>query len=256
LEERMCVRIDRPCDGPGNMTEDLRLLSLAEESGSPVTVCRLYQWNPATVSIGRHQVLERAIDLDYCRSSGIPWVRRPTGGRAVFHEAELTYAVVSNDPEFTGNGVVDTYRRIAEALQLGLELVGIVVQSARAALEEAVPLRGVVQKPCFASPSRYELLVEGRKVAGSAQRRLRRSVLQHGSVPIEIDYHQMGRVLGYSPTLLQKRMVSVVEAAGRRVDFAELAGAMQHGFRTVFNRYFGGEREVGTLVRKGAGDDI
>jgi lipoate-protein ligase A len=208
------------------------------------------------VSIGRHQLLERAIDLDYCRSCGIPWVRRPTGGRAVFHEAELTYAVVSNDPELTGNGVIDTYRRIAEALQLGLELVGVEAQSARAEREESVPLWGVVQKPCFASPSRYELLVERRKVAGSAQRRLRRAILQHGSVPIEIDYQQMGRVLGYSPTMLQERMISVVEAAGRRVDFPELADAVQQGFRTVFSRCFGGGRETRTLVRKGAGDDI
>ncbi len=252
MGKQMGLRIDPPRDGHWNMEEDLRLLSLAEESVSRITVCRFYQWDPAAVSIGRHQTVARALDLGYCQSRGIPWIRRPTGGRAVFHGAELTYAVVSNDPELTGRRIEETYRRIAKALQLGLELVGVPVQPARAELEESVRLRGVVQKPCFASPSRYELLVEGRKVAGSAQRRLRRSVLQHGSVPIEIDYQQMGRVLGYSPAMLQSRMISVVEAAGRRVDFPELADAMKQGFRTVFSLYPGEDREATNLARKGA----
>jgi lipoate-protein ligase A len=246
--EEIWLRIDPPGDGEYNMAEDLRLLSRAEENRRRATCVRFYQWSSATVSIGRHQTEDRSVDLSFCRAHRIPWVRRPTGGRAVLHDAELTYAVVSNDPEFVGCGIIDTYRRIGEALQRAFTSIGIAAELARAELEEAPLPRGAVQKPCFATPSRYELLVGGRKLAGSAQRRLRNAILQHGSVPLEIDYVKMGRVLGFSPEILRSRMISVREAAGRPVDFTELAHAMEDAFIEGFGRRKGAEDEVASTA--------
>jgi lipoate-protein ligase A len=231
------LRLDPPQEGVANMQTDEALLRTAEECAERFTVVRFYQWLKPTVSLGKHQAPERAVDFEYCRRHGIPLVHRPTGGRAVLHADELTYAVVSNDPEaFPANNVSGTYFVIAVALQAGLRELGVQTELAPALREHGSEFQRPVQLPCFATPSRHELLCGGRKVAGSAQRRLRRSFLQHGSIPLRLDYAEMGRVLGVSEGFLRSAMISVSEAAGREVDFDLLANALGAGFRRAFGR--------------------
>lgn len=225
-------RIDRFRSGARNMALDRVLLLRAERGPEPVTWVRLYGWDPPAVSIGSHQDPESATALDACRRLGISVVNRPTGGRAVFHEDEVTYAVISNHPELLAGGIPTAYRTVAAALQLGLGAVGIVTEQVRG--ERAGRGAGPVRNPCFASASRFELTVDSRKIAGSAQRRLRRSFLQHGSIPLAIDYGRMAEVLGCSPEFLRHRMISVAEAAGRRVEFNELAAALRRAFMEIF----------------------
>src|SRR5690606_29480259 len=123
---------------------------------------------------------------------GIDIVYRPTGGRAVLHDDELTYAVVSNDlARFDGGSVYGTYRRISEALAAGYRRLGLDVTLAPP--PGRGPVKGPVDHPCFVSPSRYELLAGGRKIAGSAQRRLRHAFLQHGSMPVTCDRDLLAR---------------------------------------------------------------
>jgi lipoate-protein ligase A len=225
-------RIDPFRTGSRNMSIDWELLQRAETSPGPATWVRLYGWHPPAVSIGRHQDLKTAVAAQLCAWQGIEVVRRPTGGRAVFHDRELTYAVVSNDPVLVGGGITAAYRRVAEALQAGLRAVGVETRIARG--EPASEELGPGSHPCFASASRHELLAQGRKIAGSAQRRLRRAFLQHGSIPLQIDYPLMADVLGCSEKFLRRRMISVTEAAGRQVSFRELAESLQAAFRDRF----------------------
>ncbi|GAB4111102.1 MAG: lipoate--protein ligase family protein [Acidobacteriota bacterium] len=225
-------RIDPFRTGLRNMSIDRELLHRAEASTGPMTWVRLYGWHPPAVSIGSHQDPETAVAAQVCALRGIDIVRRPTGGRAVFHDREVTYAVVSNDPVLVGGGITAAYRRVAEALQAGLRAVGVETQMARG--EPAPEGTGPGSHPCFASASRHELLVEGRKIAGSAQRRLRRAFLQHGSIPLQIDYPLMADLLGCSEAFLRRRMISVSEAAGRPVSFRELAESLQAAFRERF----------------------
>ncbi len=203
----------------------------AEEQFAPTTFLRFYQWDTPTVSLGRYQRPELGANLQYCQDNGIPVVRRPTGGRAVLHGRELTYSVVSNDRRFFPLHSLDlTYQGIARALQYGLGRLGITSQLAPGLRPTLRLSAGKAKLPCFASASRHELLVEGRKIAGSAQRRLRRSFLQHGSIPLEIDVEAMALALGVSEQLIAKTMISVSEAAGRPVSFNELAAALEEGF--------------------------
>lgn len=225
-------RIDPFRRGARNMALDRVLLQRAERSAASLTWVRLYGWTPAAVSIGSHQSPETASALEECRRRAIPVVSRPTGGRAVFHDDEVTYAVISNHTELVAGGIPVAYRTVAAALQLGLAAVGVETEQARG--EPGERLDSGVRNPCFASASRFELTVDGRKIAGSAQRRLRRSFLQHGSIPLTIDYPLMAAVLGCPETFLRQRMISVSEAAGRRVEFPELAGALEAAFRQVF----------------------
>lgn len=241
--------VDPARPGAENMQIDLRLLLDLEAERQPRSVLRLYRWSRPTVSVGKHQQLERAADLEACARLGVPVVRRPTGGRAVLHAQELTYAVLSNDPALFGRqGVMATYRSLAAALQQALGTVGAECRLARPPGKEGTsaplgevsqdvlspsPARGR-QTPCFTAPNRYELLVRGRKVAGSAQRRLKRAFLQHGSIPLQVDYALMAEVLGSDPQVLRRTLVSVSEAAGRQVSFRQLAQAMAQAFREIF----------------------
>ncbi len=175
--------IDGATDGLRNMAIDAALLDEVESSPGTRTIVRFYGWRTPTISLGRNQKIENAVDVDYCRESGIDIVHRPTGGRAVLHDDELTYAVVSNDIVSFGGTIYGNYKRVSEALCLGYNRLGVPAVLAPDT-RKAVPLSNGGDPPCFLSPSRYELMVEGRKIAGSAQRRVRRSFLQHGSMPI------------------------------------------------------------------------
>ena len=227
--------LDPPLDGETNMMVDADLLQSLEQSGETRTVLRFYSWIRPTVSLGRNQRREKALDLEFCLSSGLDVVQRPTGGRAVLHADEITYSVVSNDTEpFDGASIYDTYRRISEALLIGYRRLGVDTVLAPDTRRLGTSENGV-DYPCFVSPSRYELMSGGRKVAGSAQRRLRRSFLQHGSMPISCDRELLARAtrLG-DPSLLEDEMTGIVECLDRRPSVGEITSA----FLGAFEEYF------------------
>ena len=218
------------------MQVDRALLKWAEESPDNVTAVRFYRWSVPTISLGSNQKLQEAINPEYCRQEAIPIVLRPTGGRAVLHDNEVTYSVVSNDPDFFPlKDISETYRLIATALQAGLEQLGISIRLAKGTPDSTSSAGGGVKNPCFVSPSRYELLSGGLKIVGSAQRRLRQSFLQHGSIPLRVDYPQMAQALASEESLLRKRLISVLEAAGREVTFEEVCEALKGGIEKTFS---------------------
>ena len=170
--------VDSARDGSINMAIDAALLDEIDKSAEPRTVVRFYTWLRPTISLGRNQKIEKAVDLEYCRANGIDVVHRPTGGRAVLHDDELTYAVISNDSSAFGDTIYGNYKRVSEALCLGYNNLGVPAVLAPDTRKPEMPAmftRGG-DPPCFVSPSRYELMVGGRKIVGSAQRRMARSV--------------------------------------------------------------------------------
>src|SRR6267142_193746 len=159
--------IDGAIDGISNMAIDAALLDEVEASSDLRTIVRFYGWLRPTVSLGRNQMIDKAVDVEYCSANGIDVVHRPTGGRAVLHDDELTYAVVSNDSATFGDTIYGNYKRVSEALCLGFNRLGI---PAVLAPDTRKPNSKDVDAdpPCFISTSRYELMVDGRKIVGSA----------------------------------------------------------------------------------------
>ena len=123
--------IDGPLDGISNMAIDAALLDEVGESQSSKTIVRFYQWRRPTISLGRNQKIESAVDQEYCDRHGIDVVHRPTGGRAVLHDDELTYAVVSNDSSCCGDTLYANYTRVSEALCSGFQRVGVPIDAER-----------------------------------------------------------------------------------------------------------------------------
>lgn len=176
-------------DGPRNMAVDETLL---EGGGEPPTL-RLYRWSPAALSLGRSQPAAGSHDPSWLRARGIDLVRRPTGGRAVLHDVEVTYAVVgrTRTAEFPG-GVEETYRRLAEGLIDGLRRLGIPAEAGGTGRDP-----GPHGPPsCFAVTAAHEITSRGRKLVGAAQTRRKGAFLQHGSIPIRSDPERIASALG------------------------------------------------------------
>ncbi len=152
------------------------------EEGRGLPTLRLYAWNPWTVSLGRHQKPEKALNLAAMAERSIPWVMRPTGGRAVYHAQEMTYSVIAPTEGSFAATLAGTHRSIAGALLRFYRDLGVKAQLTRPAPSGDLDPRSPA--PCFVAPGLAEIEYEGRKLAGSAQLRGQRAFLQHGSMPI------------------------------------------------------------------------
>ncbi len=167
--------------GAVNMALDARLLRRTLEGAGPHL--RFYLWTRPTLSLGRSQEAETVVDFPFCSAHGIAVVRRPTGGRAVLHHMELTYGVTGLfGREGFPRGVQETYKAICEALRDGLASLGVGVRLHAAAGGPLPSPRNPL--PCFATPAPGEIVLDGRKMIGSAMAVEGPGFLQHGSILI------------------------------------------------------------------------
>ena len=181
---------------------------------------RLYRWDRPTISLGYAQPHEQGIDAVVARRLGIPVVRRPTGGRAVLHADELTYALAGPVDHGPLSGrISQSYQCIANGLQTGLRRLGVNVQLERS--ESAVS--PFSKGPCFSARTRYELSGGGRKIAGSAQRRRGGRLLQHGSVLLGSPNRQLWAALGHGYRQAAESSIGLTEVLGQRPSARTLA---------------------------------
>jgi lipoyl(octanoyl) transferase len=185
-----------PAPGAWNMAVDSALLESVRDGAAPVL--RFYRWAPACLSLGRNQPARSRYDLDALLARRIEVVRRPTGGRAVLHDRELTYAVVL--PADALGGQKRCYAAVNRALARGLRALGVAAE-----LQPATGRRAAAPSlaPCFQEPAEGELVVSGRKLVGSAQRRADGVLLQHGSLLLANQQGSLREVLlepGVDPT--------------------------------------------------------
>ena len=155
-----------------NMAMDEALLNFVSR-GEIDPVIRFYTWGPATLSIGYFQRLTKEIDIEKVKEKGYGLVRRQTGGRGVLHDKELTYSVIvpESHPKMPST-ITEAYRVISQGLLEGFKNLGFDTYFAvPRSKEEREKLKQPRSSVCFDAPSWYELVVEGRKIAGSAQTR-------------------------------------------------------------------------------------
>jgi lipoyl(octanoyl) transferase len=232
------------CSPSFNMALDEALLDWHSEGKIPPTI-RFYGWNPATLSIGYFQKVEKEIELDAVKAHNLGFVRRPTGGRGVLHEHELTYSVIVSEehPEMPKT-VTEAYRVISEGILRGFQSLGLEAYFAvpRTA-EEKEALKSPRSAVCFDAPSWYELVVEGRKVAGSAQTRQKGVILQHGSILLDLDEDKLFSLFKYPSERVKERMqkafkekaVAINEISSRRIMIEEAKEAFKKGFEDGLN---------------------
>lgn len=224
--------IDGNNGGSRNMAVDEAIM-LAHGRGEVPPTLRFYGWAPPAVSVGYFQDFGREIDIEACRRSGIDWVRRPTGGRAVLHENEVTYSVVVSEEILRGS-VLETYLELSKGLVAALRILG-----ANAGVVSRDGARKGSSAACFDAPSSYELVCAGKKVVGSAQTRRNGIILQHGSIPLMFDARRAASVLRLDSEQarervaisLQRRAAGLEEVLGRPVGATEVHEALIVGFK-------------------------
>lgn len=239
--------IHPPANGAHNMAVDQAISECVAAGDVPPTL-RFYAWEPPCLSLGQGQPYA---DLDPDRLAARGWdvVRRLTGGRAILHADELTYSIAAplTDPRVTG-GVVESYRRLSRGLMQGIEHLGAVVASEKAA-EGAHGFKGPV---CFEVPSDYEITVDGRKLIGSAQTRREGVVMQHGALPLYGDLTRIVDALVFADNIdrevararVIERAITLEEALDHRPTFEQVVAALTAGFATALNLSF----EAGDLT--------
>ncbi|MCK4338263.1 MAG: lipoate--protein ligase family protein, partial [Candidatus Aminicenantes bacterium] len=216
-----------PQKGSWNMAVDEFLFySLSEQ---PQTFLRFYQWKNPTVSLGYSQQIQRAADISFCEAGGIDIVRRMTGGKLVLHNHEITYSLCSSDKEMFTDRLPDSYRKISLGLMKGLELMGLKPELADEPPVEYI--KGVL--PCFSHPAQNEIEVNGKKIIGSAQKRVNTRFIQHGSIPMG-ENEQILRMVSSLRLESKISLISLSEALGRELSYEQAVDFFIQGFSDFF----------------------
>ena len=212
------LMVAEPRSGVENMARDTGLMDRARETGE--TVFSVYTWERPTLSFGRNQTALGKYDLETIASRDMDVVRRPTGGRALLHNREVTYSVTG--PVSASDSLNDSYRRINALLLDGLASLGVRAEEADPSSASLTP--GDI--PCFAEPAKGELTFEGKKLVGSAQVREDGALLQHGSILIEDEQHLVSEMLISPPRIEAAGAATLVQAMGRLPEVSEVASAL------------------------------
>lgn len=204
-----------------NMAID-RAVLVANSNGKVLPTVRFYQWDPPAISIGYFQSLEDEVDLTNCNRLGVDFVRRITGGGAVFHEHELTYSIVipESHPQISKN-ILESYGRICGAIIKGLSNIGIE--------SEYKPIN--------------DIIADGKKISGNAQTRKMKTVLQHGTILMDVDVDKMFSLLRVPNEKIRDKLISDVKqrvtsinhVLNKKISFKNVAGAMKKGFEEEFS---------------------
>jgi len=233
-----------------NMAIDEAIM-IAHREGLVSPTIRFYQWSPPAVSLGYFQDLKKEIDIDACQDMGIDIVRRPTGGKAVLHDKELTYSfVIKEDHPLVNDSILETYKKISRGIIKGLSYLG--VKAALVPVREKLKndslnkgknskiLHPDIKSICFSVPSQYEVQVDGKKILGSAQVRKGGIVLQHGSLLIKLEKDKLFSVFNFPSVQVREKLKSRLNATSleeilkKKIGFSELSEVLPRGFEEEF----------------------
>jgi len=229
--------MDGPVDGAWNMAIDRAVLAARAEGTAPPTL-RLYWWRVPTVSLGRFQSAGD-VDFEVCRELGVDVVRRPTGGRGVLHDNELTYSMVASLDDGVPRGVAASYRWLSGPLLGAYQALGV-----DAAL--TMRSRGERSAACYLHATHADLSLGAAKLSGSAQVWDGLAVLQHGSFVIDRDVAAEARLFRLddrAQRALVARTATLLDALVRAPGRDEIAAAVVH----AVGQEFGVTLEQGTL---------
>ncbi len=187
-----------------NMAVDEYLFEVCHKRS--VGFFRLYSWEKPTFSIGVSQKVEKALNQNFLKKDNIGFVRRITGGKTVLHDDEITYSVTSSEKIFFNeNDLYKSYSLISGIILNAFQISGINAYFAKGD-------SGSLSKssnPCFSFPTPNEIEVRGKKIVGSAQKRDKFALLQHGSIPISMNYYIYSQGTGFKENAIKNSMTTV-----------------------------------------------
>lgn len=212
-------------DGVTNMARDEALLDLVRDTEGPSGIVRIYGWSHPVLSLGRHQRARDIYSTERASSLGVEIVRRPTGGRAVLHKREITYAAAGRI--HPGSTLRDAAAIVDGLLLATLERLGVSAAVANPAARAPAPDAA----PCFALPVRGELLANDLKLVGSAQWREDDAWMQHGSILVEDDQSMIEMIANDPSGQSSGSLATLAALLGRTVSNAEFHASLREVLR-------------------------
>jgi lipoyl(octanoyl) transferase len=205
--------------------------SVAKENG--LAVFRVYGWRPYGVSFGFNQKIGDILDLEKCRSKGIPYVRRMTGGGVILHRDDISYSVISRkeDLDIRG-GILESYKTINSFLLKFYKGLGL--KAAYSEKKDSDNDSGV----CSLFKESYDIEYKGLKIGGNAQRRRAGVIFQHGSIPLRDSAFELKELLKVKNLESGKKSISLDKALGRELEFKEAESRLLESFKNSFSLEF------------------
>jgi lipoate-protein ligase A len=228
-----------PCSAAYNMALDEAIANAVRKGDVPPTL-RLYEWDVPSISIGCFQKISD-INLDYCIQKRIPIVRRPTGGRAVLHNHELTYSFSAKTKKgIFSKGLLDSYKKISHAFSLAFTKIGLLPQLnlMRKTQHSALSTQHSKSPICFQSTSYGEITINNKKNIGSAQKRWSDGLLQQGSIPTTIDTYEMMKVFILDSDNIGKDSFTGLKEILHGLTHDELKNTIRISFEETFDIHF------------------
>ncbi|MBU4304360.1 MAG: lipoate--protein ligase family protein [Candidatus Omnitrophica bacterium] len=215
------------------MAVDEAILTAYDCRITSLPTLRIYGWNPAGISLGYFQRTEDVLNRPDCGKEMIPVVRRMTGGEAIFHANEVTYSISCRTGDLAlSRSVKESFKILTSFIILAYKTLGL-----DAFFFSDTP----EQKPekgdcfCFANREHFDISVQGRKIGGNAQKRIKQCIFQHGSIPLRIDTDMIHLLFRANAGDLKQRMISLEEALNRKVSSLECSTAMIMAFEKAFS---------------------
>jgi lipoate-protein ligase A len=225
-------------DAALNMAIDEAILIHHLRGDIPPTL-RVFRWSQPTISLGRFQNVEREIELERCHEREVALVRRPTGGRAVYHQDEFTYSIVIGKRYGVPSGIVAAYAYLAQGLLGALQLLGVQAEMS----DERVKKHP--SAACFASSTQADLTSGGFKLVGSAQVWKEDVLLQQGSLPLEDRANDFFDLLHYPDEETRQQALAIyrqqttpLHTFAPTATWDNLAHAFQQGFSGFLGHKF------------------
>jgi len=223
-------------NGAMNMAIDEALLVIEKQKGFPPAL-RVYQFVPPTLSIGYFQKMKKEVNFTHCKESGIGYVRRPTGGRAVLHDKELTYSVTMAYPhKILEMNLLDSFHYLCEGI---IKAIGLLGGNAYFSDRED---NEISSPSCFAAPTFSDILLNGKKVVGSAQMRNDYGLLQHGSILYHVDLKQIFYCFNLNENarkklveLSKKKISSLSDELNKEITFNMIKGVLKRGMEEIMD---------------------
>ena len=225
-------------DAALNMAIDEAILTHHLRGEVPPTL-RVFKWTQTAISLGRFQSVEREIELEACQRLGVALVRRPTGGRAVYHKDEFTYSIVIGKRDGVPSGVVAAYAYLSQGLLASLRLLGVQAEIS----DERVSKHP--SAACFASSTQADLTSGGFKLVGSAQVWKDDALLQQGSLPLEDRADEFFQLLRFPTAQTRQEALeqyrektSPLHSFAPQASWEQVTQAFQSGFHSFFQKDF------------------
>jgi len=213
-----------------NMAIDEALLE-GYDPAKGLSVLRIYGWQPQAFSIGYSQNPQAELDLDRCRTERIDFVRRITGGGVIFHKNELTYSIVCSKEDLGLSAFSkEAYRVLCSFIVRAYQSLGL---QAEYSLQEAP--RQSKNWFCFTERERYDIIINGKKIGGNAQKRKKGIIFQHGSIPLRSDLEQALPLLRGCLKIDKAKITSLSEALGRDISYSRLKSLLIESFKQTFS---------------------